>query len=310
MANTWRYFLSIWKVLNLTFLVVAHISFTAVLAQDDAARLSVNIMPLGFFDDYEPACISVTESSGLMAFQSPHPDGYGKSDIWLSRFENGAWSPPVNAGPGINTTASEYDGKLSADGSTMVFIRSDDGLKPSIFISYWRNGAWSSAEPIGSHISTSETTEYGAVLSRDGQRLYFSSDRAGGHGGFDVYYSEKSGDGWGEPVNVGPPVSTADNEVDAAIGRDEDIIILAFEREDSIAGGMDLYMSRKENGKWTPFANMGPRINTPAKDACAWLGYDGKTLYVNTTWDGLLGGEEMQDSRWGRVVVFHHSDGF
>ncbi|HLU99665.1 MAG TPA: hypothetical protein VKZ59_00265 [Acidobacteriota bacterium] len=301
--------MSTWKVLWFALLLV-YLSLSGLLAQGGSPTLTVNIMPLDFFEEYEPACISVTENGDLIAFQSPHRVGYGKSDIWLSRFENGKWSPPVNAGPGINTAASEYDGKLSADGSMMVFIRSDDGVKPTIFISHWRDGAWGPAEPIGDHISGPDTTEYGAVFSRDGQRIYFSSDRAGGHGGFDVYYVEKTTEGWSDPINIGPPVSTEDNEIDAAIGRNEDIIVLAFEREDSLAGGMDLYMSRKENGNWTPFENMGPRFNTPAKDACAWLGYDGKTLYVNTTWDGLLGGEEMKDSRWGRVVVFQYSEGF
>ncbi len=51
-------------------------------------------------------------------------------------------------------------------------------------------------------------------LSADGRTLYFSSDRPGGQGGFDIWKCERGGDGqsWTDPVNLGPLVNTPQNE--------------------------------------------------------------------------------------------------
>jgi len=40
------------------------------------------------------------------------------------------------------------------------------------------------------------------ALTEDGSKLYFASDMPGGYGGFDLYYSEKAGDGWGHTFLV------------------------------------------------------------------------------------------------------------
>jgi hypothetical protein len=286
---------------------VLHPDHEGTLSDD---TLTVFKLPLDFAEEYSPACVSLTEDGQLLAFQSPHPDNIGGHDIWLSHYRDGRWTEPVNAGPGINTSASEYDGKLSADGTEMAFIRSDDEMMPSIFISTFRDGRWTEAVHVGAPVSYKDQTEYGAVFSRDGNRLYFSSNREGSYNGFDVYYSERTDTGWGDPVNLGPTINSKGDAIDAAIGRDDKTIILAFTNEESDSEQMDLYISKKTNEGWSTYRNMGPRINTPGNEACPWLGYDGHRLLVNSTWEGLIHGEERTDTRWGSVHVFHSSKGF
>lgn len=52
-------------------------------------------------------------------------------------------------------------------------------------------------------------------LMDDGKTLLFTSDMAGGHGGFDLYISrwDEEKRAWGEPVNLGPDVNTAGDEI-------------------------------------------------------------------------------------------------
>ena len=79
----------------------------------------------------------------------------------------------------------------------MVFIRADDRpIKESsqIHVSHLREGKWSPAVPIGARASPAGTIELAATLSRNGKRLYFSSNRKGGHGGYDFYYSDRIGE--------------------------------------------------------------------------------------------------------------------
>lgn len=254
-----------------------------------------------------PFCVSLTEDGKLIAFQSARAGGFGQNDIWFARFENGRWSEPFNAGPGINTSIHDVDAKLSPDGTTMVLVRSADFSKSTqLYVSYLRDGEWTTAEPLGPPVSPPDTIEFGAVLSRDGDRLYFASDRDGGHGGTDLYYSDWDGHAWAEPVNLGPAINSANNEADLALSRDGNTIIFPATRADSIAGSTDLYVTRRVNGAWSPPENLGPRVNTPGTDTCPWLGHDGHTLYLNSDWEGLLQGEK------GSLLVWkvHHTEGF
>jgi Tol biopolymer transport system component len=48
--------------------------------------------------------------------------GYNKGDLYVSHFENGAWSEARNAGPGVNSGAADSDPFFSADGKTLFFV--------------------------------------------------------------------------------------------------------------------------------------------------------------------------------------------
>jgi len=265
----------------------------------DEERLVIRKLALPLAEQDQAACVSLPENGRMVVYQSRRPDGLGGFDLWVSRLEGGTWSKPQNLGPSINSAENDVDGKFSADGSTLVFIRGEDFRKSSdIYVSHFRDGSWSKAEMIGPPVSLPGTVEFGASLSRDGKRLYFSSNRAGGHGGFDHYYSDRTGDRWGEPVNFGPVVNSAENEVDVAVSRDSNTIVFPAKRKDSIGGSTDLYISRLVAGSWTALQNLGPRINTPGTDTCPWLGYDGRTLYLDSDWDGLVAGAPGKKAIW------------
>ena len=155
-------------------------------------------------------------------------------------------------------------------------------------------------------ISLPGARQYGALLLNDGKTIYFSSDREGGYGDLDNYYSERKGDQWGEPVNFGPQINTPDQDADMAVSKDGNVIIFPSKRSDSINGSTDLYITRKVNNGWSPPENLGPRINTPETDTCPWLTYDGQTLYLHSEWDGLLFGKKGPMSTW----AFRYPKGF
>ena len=66
-------------------------------------------------------CLS---ADGLMLFfVSNRPGGYGHGDILVARrpTTSDPWGTPVNLGPPVNTSSTDYLGDLSADGSTLYF---------------------------------------------------------------------------------------------------------------------------------------------------------------------------------------------
>src|SRR5207248_9492624 len=74
-------------------------------------------------------------------------------------------------------------------------------------------GKWSKAQKLPAPVNTagSEKTPF---IHPDGKTLYFSSDGIIGLGGFDIYMSKLDSLGnWGQPVNIGYPINTENDEV-------------------------------------------------------------------------------------------------
>lgn len=138
--------------------------------------------------DYE-GMPSVSPDNRELYFVSDRRGGYGGYDIWVSRFENGLWQLPVNAGPGVNTPGNETSPFIATDDRTLYFA-SDyrPGFGGSdLFVSRRkRGGKWGAAENLGFPINTpnDERSEY---VSLDGRTLFFASDRQGPAGNYDIY---------------------------------------------------------------------------------------------------------------------------
>jgi hypothetical protein len=74
--------------------------------------------------------------------------------------------------------------------------------------------------------------------------LLFVSDRAGGYGGFDIYYCLRDGDQWSEPKNLGPKINTEYNEyrpVSSVFWEYENDLVLFSSDRPGGMGGYDLY---------------------------------------------------------------------
>jgi hypothetical protein len=280
------------------FLMLLGTSFVA--AAEEGLRISRVNLPVKVED--RARCVSLPEDADLIAFTSERHGGFGGNDIWMSRWNGEGWSEPYNAGPAINSEKHEFDGRFSRDGLTLIFMRGEIDMweknSSRIQISHFEEGNWSVAKPFPDHVSPVDTVELAASLSSDGNRIYFSSNREGGYGRYDHYYSELTETGWSEPVNLGPEVNTKQDEIDMTLGVDGDLLIFPAHREDSIGGSHDLYLSTRVGGLWTKPTNLGPRVNTPGNDTCPWLAYDGYTLYLDSDWEGLVGGGKGSRLVW------------
>lgn len=65
----------------------------------------------------------VSVDGKTLVFTSLRPGGYGLGDLYVSRFENGAWTAARNLGPAVNTAADEYHPTLSRNGRELFFVR-------------------------------------------------------------------------------------------------------------------------------------------------------------------------------------------
>ena len=101
------------------------------------------------------------------------------------------------------------------------------------------------------------------ALSATGKTLYFASDRPGGFGGSDIWRSHDNGYGWSVPENLGATVNTAGNELFPVING-EALYYSSTAHENM--GGLDIFETHEQNGRWSDPKNMNYPVNTEHDD--------------------------------------------
>ncbi|HYW94383.1 MAG TPA: OmpA family protein [Bacteroidales bacterium] len=138
------------------------------------------------------------------------------ADIYVSHFSQGTWSKMKKLGKPVNTKYYETHASISPDGNTLYFTSNrKDGLGGMDIYSSKRDkkGKWSDPVNLGPDINTpyNEATPF---ICQDGVTLFFSSQGHESMGGFDTYKSTKQPNGqWSEPVNIGYPLNTTDDNM-------------------------------------------------------------------------------------------------
>jgi outer membrane protein OmpA-like peptidoglycan-associated protein len=101
-------------------------------------------------------------------------------------------------------------------------------------------------------------------LSPDGKKLFFASDKPGGYGGSDLYYSQWLDDRWGDPVNLGPTINTKGNESYPFISPSGEL----FFSSDGLPGlgGKDIYFSMFSDSSWVTPVHLNPPLNSKFDD--------------------------------------------
>ncbi len=184
--------------------------------------------------------------------------------FYCEKTENG-WSYPQNITQSLGFDADIYPVSLSHDGTEMI-LYFDDEYIGNLYYSKYGEGRWLPATKLDENIST-KYWESHACFSKDGQTLYFTSNRKGTHGGLDIYTSERQSDGkWGIPENLGPTINSKYNEETPIISADQQTLYFSSYGHFNM-GGYDIFYSKKNaDGSWGDPINMGYPINTTDDD--------------------------------------------
>ena len=224
-------------------------------------------------------------------------------DITISSEENKAryvlWEPPsptilpqgeqtknIKKGPSGN-----FEAAFSSDGRKMaIVLEQDQGA--DIFVSIWDGRVWSSPEPlIGVN---SKFNERGPAFSLSGDKLFFSSDRDGGRGGYDIYVTSFDGEQWGSVLPLGPTVNTSSNETGPAPSMDESGLYFSSDREGN--SDQDIYYAKR--GDSAPIEELKFQesiavddLNSRSDDIQAALTRRGSLVFMSS--------DRQSDSRYG-----------
>ena len=162
------------------------------------------------------ALVAVSPDGNSAIIYKGHIDG-GHIEISEYDQEKMKWSKPKGIKGKIASKQGETSAAFSPDMTELYFVsRNKDlslGGKDILISKLNEKGKWSDPVNAGKTINTPYDEE-GVFLTPDGMHLYFASEGHNSMGGFDIFHSEKGlGGSWSNPVNLGYPVNTPDDEL-------------------------------------------------------------------------------------------------
>ncbi|MFD2200372.1 OmpA family protein [Shivajiella indica] len=209
--------------------------------------------------------VLTADSRKLLFTKRDGTENYQTEDIFVSylRDDEESWTKPEGISKIINTSYNEGTCTISADGNILIYTSCDapDSFGScDLYIAYRVNGEWRRSENMGKNVN-SRNWDSQPSLSADGRILFFSSDRKGGYGGNDIWYTLRMPDGtWSDAKNLGSIINSPKDEVSPFIYFNNEILFFASNGHRGF-GGMDLFVSRVENGEFTEPENLGYPIN-------------------------------------------------
>ena len=139
-------------------------------------------------DEYSVGHPTLTQDGKTLYFVSDMPGGYGGTDLWKCKMENGQWSKPENMGSLVNTEGNEMFPFIHQDG-TLYFA--SDGLLGlgglDVFECRPASNGFNTPENLKAPIS-SPKDDFGFIANIEKTEGYLSSNRLDGKGDDDIYH--------------------------------------------------------------------------------------------------------------------------
>ncbi len=259
------------------FLPLAFYAFSSLFAQITVTNeRSIN----SAFQEYSPAFYG----KGLVfVAANPAVDKDKKEDTQIGRFTTsiflakrtpeGVLQRPLPFAEELTTRF--YDGPMSfnATGDVVFFTRSnlkkgkpkaakDGKVKLKIYSALLTNGQWTNITELP--FCDGEADYAHPAISADGRRLFFSSNRSGGQGGMDLYVSIIQNGVWGEPVNLGPKINTAKDEI-FPFSHASGVLFFSTNGRQGV-GGLDIFWTKQTGNGWMSPTILPETINSTSDD--------------------------------------------
>ncbi|WP_233635832.1 OmpA family protein [Hymenobacter setariae] len=238
------------------------------------------------FPDYGP---TLGAGDSMLLFSSkrlarrgvrPQPD----ENLYVSHREGpNYWSEAEPLPKPINSPDNEGSACFSHDGRTIFFARCEcatcHGNCDLYSATLGKDGKWSVPKSLGPLVN-STAWDSQPTLSPKEDTLYFASDRLGGFGLSDIYFTVKQKNGqWGRAQNMGPVVNTRESEVSPFFHPLYQVLYFSSRGQLLNFGDFDIYKTYRVAGHWQEPRNIGPLVNGKGSEYYFTIDSQSKNLY-------------------------------
>jgi outer membrane protein OmpA-like peptidoglycan-associated protein len=215
--------------------------------------------------------------------------GEGRTDLYSAKKVKGKWTDIQNLGPNINSEYWDSEPTLSSDGRVLYFASDRPGGSGGIdiYVSEKVGDTWKKARPVTELNSAADDAT--PILSADNKTFTLSSNREGGYGNFDIYFSKLNNGKFTKPVNAGEIINTMDDDLFYIPLQNTNVAYFCTNHK-SANGDLDIYQA-------VP--------NPHPADAVVFVG--GKVYDANTN-DPLKAKIEVTELKSGKKVANFESD--
>jgi len=191
-------------------------------------------------------------------------------DLYYTELKDTGWMKPVNFGRPVNTGLHEGSSVISSD-DIMFFTRWSDANRNEAFIymAKMKDGLFYEAYKLSETVNKVGYKAMQPYVSFDGTKLFFSSNKPGGMGGFDLYVCNIDEKGLtGEAKNLGPIINTPKDEVTPFYHTISNTLFFSSNGHTGV-GGLDVYKSalNADDSIYAMPKNLGTPINSSKDDA-------------------------------------------
>lgn len=213
--------------------------------------------------------------------------------------EGGFLQKPVFLRSDLQNAFNEGPVSFSGDGKKVAFCRNNfingtrqiaaKGISMSLYTAdVDANGAWNNVKAFqynGSDYATGFPS-----LSSDGKTLLFSSNQEGGYGGWDIYVSNWTSNGWSMPRNLGAPLNTPGNEVTPFYNGK--YFYFSSDWHEGL-GGLDVFRAELGQAEVKNIYQLGTGINSSRDDYGFVYNTDQNIGYLTSNRPGGRGNEDI-----------------
>ncbi len=218
-------------------------------------------------EDYGPTIGNVDYVLLFTSKRNKSEDSYQPTydeDIFYSIRVDGLWQYAEEFKK-INTSYNEGSACLSFDGKYLLFSRCNaPGTQGNcdIYSAVLKSDStWGDVKNLGPTINSSGWDSHPS-LTHKGDTLFFASNRVGGFGLSDIYFSVKDKQGnWEKAQNAGPIINTRNSEVSPFFHHTFNVLYFSSNGHPLNFGEFDIYKSSQLKRNWSEPKNIGPLVN-------------------------------------------------
>jgi hypothetical protein len=220
-------------------------------------------------------------------FQSEEFEGLENYPVKLFKATQGnnSWSQVTELSDVVNNSGYHVcNGTMSEDGRYLYYSACDREFRCEIMASKYSNGIWGKPVKLSSKINMPgySSTQPNISIVGDQELMLFVSDRPGGQGKLDIWYSIKRGDlDFLEPINLGSLINSPEDDVCPWYNKIDSSLYFSSSWLPGF-GAYDIFKSTGLLKKMSKPVNLGKPYNSPSNDLYFSINAETNTAYLTS----------------------------